>query len=60
MDSGNELFHEAREVREKLYLLGGHDRLLAKIDAMLALRSLHGGQVISLQNWLKEAREYLK
>ena len=53
-------FMGVHEVREQLALLGGHDRLLAKIDAMLALHSLHGGQCLSLRNWLDQAKELIK
>lgn len=58
--NAHSLLNEAREVREALALLGGHDRLLAKIDSMLALHHLHGGQCISLRNWLDQAKEFIK
>lgn len=35
--TGHELLNEAREIREQLAALGGNERLLAKIDSMLAL-----------------------
>lgn len=59
IDSGNALFHEGREVRDRLALVGGHDRLLAKLEALLSRPFLHGGEQLTLQNLLKEAREYI-
>ena len=47
---------EALEERNKLALKGGHERLLAKIDALLALNSLHGGQQITLERLIAQAR----
>ena len=58
--SAHSLQNEARELREQLAELGGNERLLAKIDAMLALHHLHGGQCLSLRNWLDQAKGLLK
>ncbi|OPK06787.1 hypothetical protein [Pseudomonas sp. VI4.1] len=58
--NAHSLLNEAREAREKLALLGGHDRLLAKIDSMLALHHHHGGQLLTLKNWLDQAERILK
>ena len=58
--NAHSLLNEARELREQLAALGGHERLLAKIDGMLALHHLHGGQCISLKNWLDQAKAVLK
>lgn len=59
IDSGNVLFHQGREVRDKLILLGGHERLVAKLEALLSRPFLHGGEQLQLENHIKEARSCL-
>jgi hypothetical protein len=57
--TGGEVLNEAREIREKLALMGGHDRLLAKLDDLLKKSAgigLHGGEMLKLQNLLKQAK----
>lgn len=55
--NGNILLNEAREARNKLALIGGHERLLAKLDDLLN-RSigypLHGAEQLKLQNLIKQ------
>ncbi|MNO06824.1 hypothetical protein D3C81_2287740 [compost metagenome] len=55
--NGNILLNEAREARNKLALIGGHERLLAKLDALLN-RSLgyplHGGEQAQLKNLIAQ------
>ncbi|MDW2777439.1 hypothetical protein [Pseudomonas sp. BEA3.1] len=55
--NGNILLSEAREARNKLALLGGHERLLAKLDHLLN-RSigypLHGGEQAKLKNLIAQ------
>ncbi|MNJ31090.1 hypothetical protein D3C77_257140 [compost metagenome] len=55
---GNPLISEGIEVRDALALLGGHDRLVAKLSGFLPpmLTRLHGGQVITLRNHIAKAR----
>ncbi|MHC8382659.1 hypothetical protein [Pseudomonas sp. LB3P14] len=59
IDSGNALFHEGREVRDKLILLGGHERLVAKLEALLSRQVLHGGEQLQLEHHIQEARSCL-
>ncbi|MBK5401320.1 hypothetical protein JFU47_32100 [Pseudomonas sp. TH39(2020)] len=50
---------EGKEVRDKLALKGGNDRLLAKLDDLLAKAAgagLHGGEVLKLQHLIGQAR----
>ena len=54
IDSGNELFHQARAARDKLLLLGSNERLLAKIEDMLKLHHWHGGDQLKMQNLLRQ------
>lgn len=60
IDCGNELFHEGRAVRDKLALVGGHERLIAKLEALLSRPFLHGGEQAQLQNLIREARSCLQ
>lgn len=55
------LILEGIELRDMLVLLGGHDRLVAKLSNLLppVLNVLHGGQAITLQNHIKEAKSCL-
>lgn len=57
--TGGEVLNDAREARDKLALLGGHDRLLAKLDDLLKKSAgigLHGGEMLKLENLLKQVR----
>lgn len=57
--TGGEVLNDAREARDKLALMGGNERLLAKLDDLLKKASgigLHGGEVLKLQNLLKQAK----
>lgn len=58
--NGNILLNEAREARNKLALIGGHDRLLAKLDDLLS-RSLgyplHGAEIAKIKNLIKQVNE---
>ncbi|UVJ45075.1 hypothetical protein NVV94_05695 [Pseudomonas sp. LS1212] len=47
---------EAREVRDQLVADGGDERLISKLNALLALPFLHGGQQITLRGLIAEAR----
>ncbi len=55
----NELLLEAQEVRDKLAAIGGHERLLAKLDALLSKHGLHGGEQITLANHIEAAKKCL-
>lgn len=59
IDSGNALFHEGREVRDKLALVGGNERLIAKLDDLLARPFLHGGEQAKLINLIEVAKSCL-
>jgi hypothetical protein len=52
----NPLLIEAREVRDKLALKGGNERLLAKLDDLLSKQSLHGGEQIKLERLIEQAK----
>ncbi|MFG0351916.1 hypothetical protein ACF8LD_12905 [Pseudomonas sp. zbq_5] len=55
--SGNILLNEAREARNKLALIGGHERLLAKLDDLINRSmgtTLHGGEQLKLQNLIAQ------
>lgn len=61
--TGGEVLNEAREIREKLALIGGNERLLAKLDDLLKKAAgvgLHGGELITLQKRLDLAKAVLK
>ena len=49
-------------VRDALLLLGGHDELVAKLSNLLppVVIALHGGQAITLNNHIQEARSCLQ
>lgn len=49
------LILEAREAAARLELRGDAPELLAKINELLALHGLHGGQQITLTNLLEQA-----
>jgi len=55
--NGNILLNEAREARNKLALIGGHERLLSKLDDLLN-RSLgyplHGAEIAKLRNLIAQ------
>lgn len=49
---------QAKDARDKLALKGGNERLLAKLDDLLARAAgagLHGGEVLKLQNLISQA-----
>lgn len=55
--NGNILLNEAREARNKVALIGGHERLLAKLDDLLNRSMgypLHGGEQAKLKNLIKQ------
>lgn len=55
--NGNILLNEAREARNKLALIGGHERLLAKLDDLLNRsvgHPLHGGEIAKLRNLIAQ------
>lgn len=55
--NGSPLLNEAREARNKLALIGGHERLLAKLDDLLDRAvgyPLHGGQIAKLRNLIAQ------
>ncbi|MCY1186517.1 hypothetical protein D9M73_273960 [compost metagenome] len=57
--NGAPLINEAREAREKLVLLGGHERLLAKLDDLINRSmgtTLHGGEQAKLKNLIEAAK----
>lgn len=57
---GNELILEALQVRDALALLGGHERLLAKLDGLLINKvTWHGGEQITLRNHIEAAKSCL-
>lgn len=51
------LILEAIEVRDALLLNGGHDELIRKLDDLLSLPFLHGGQQEKLHRLLMQARQ---
>ncbi|POG00123.1 hypothetical protein [Pseudomonas putida] len=55
--NGAPLLNEAREARNKLALIGGHERLLAKLDDLLNRSMgypLHGAEQAKMRNLIKQ------
>lgn len=63
ISTGNPLLSDATEARNKIALLGGHERLIAKIDDLL-LKSrgvgLHGGEQAKLKNLIEQVGAIVK
>jgi hypothetical protein len=55
----NPLILEARAIRNKLAAIGGHDRLIAKLDDLLSKQSLHGGEQLKLEHLIGQAKSCL-
>lgn len=57
INGGHPLILEAQEARDKLALMGGNERLLAKLDDLLTKASgsgLHGGEQAKLRALLSQ------
>ncbi|MNG05312.1 hypothetical protein D3C85_1517310 [compost metagenome] len=57
--NGAPLINEAREARDKLALIGGNERLLAKLDDLINRSmgtTLHGGEQLKLKNLIEAAK----
>lgn len=59
ISGSNPLLLEARELREKLALTAGNERLLAKLDDLLSKAVLHGGEQAKLINLIEVAKSCL-
>jgi hypothetical protein len=56
----DELMAEAHVVRDALVEAGGHDHLVAKLNAVMTLHGLDAGRRLTLSHRIAQAKEALK
>jgi hypothetical protein len=52
----NPFLLEGRKIRDKLAVIGGHERLVAKLDDLLGKQSLHSAEQAKLINLIEVAK----
>lgn len=59
ISGSNPLLLEARDLRDKLALIGGNERLIAKLDDLLSKQSLHSAEQAKLVHLVGQAKTCL-